>query len=77
MNGCKGKVRHPTRDMADEHIEGLKADGKAGHPKGPPMMPYRCRFCGTWHVGHYRTSEKRKAYNTKAGGMNSGPSTRA
>ena len=45
---CEGKVRHPDRDAALAHIFSLVRKGKA---RGL-MSPYKCRWCGAWHMGH-------------------------
>lgn len=45
---CMGKQRHESQDRAIAHIISLQRAGKIdGH-----MNPYRCGFCGSWHVGH-------------------------
>lgn len=42
-DGCRGKIRHPKRSGALKHIKLLKEPG---------MVPYRCRTCKGWHIGH-------------------------
>lgn len=64
MSACHGKLRHPTRDMADAHIAGLKLTTRE-HPKRQArLVPYLCIWCRQWHVGHTRSSKaiaRRKA----------------
>lgn len=45
---CKGKVRHADQAAAHGALRALNQDkGYQG-----PMNPYRCPFCGGWHIGH-------------------------
>lgn len=46
---CTGKVRHADEHGAKQAIFKLtrKMTGALGH-----MQPYRCSFCGGWHIGH-------------------------
>lgn len=44
-NSCIGKIRHKTSAGAEAHAKELR-------DKGERVWPYRCRFCGGWHVGH-------------------------
>jgi hypothetical protein len=45
--GCEGKHRHPTLEEAQAHIVSLaRSYGARG------LRPYRCKFCGAYHVGH-------------------------
>jgi hypothetical protein len=46
-NACKGKVRHANRENA------MKAIWAARYRDW--MNPYRCTFCGCWHVGRANT----------------------
>jgi hypothetical protein len=50
--GCTGKVRHVSLIAASEAIARLRRDGK--ERKHYELQPYRCRFCGFWHVGNRR-----------------------
>lgn len=44
---CLRKVAHSDRDGAESHAERLNH-----HPyRSGLWVPYRCRFCGRWHVG--------------------------
>lgn len=40
---CDGKVRHESQRFAIVSL--LKS-------KREDMHPYKCQFCGGWHVGH-------------------------
>lgn len=44
---CKGKIRHSEIKPAQVHAKAL----------GWPNFPYKCQFCGGYHVG--RASRKR------------------
>jgi hypothetical protein len=45
---CKGKVRHQGQEQAFAALRSLaRARGLDG-----AMNPYRCPFCGGWHIGH-------------------------
>jgi hypothetical protein len=46
---CEGKVRHST--MAGAWIAARKTDEK--------VRPYKCRWCGSYHVGHPTAQAKR------------------
>lgn len=51
---CKGKVRHPEQGHAHAALRSLVRErGDQG-----AMTPYRCQFCGGWHIGH---TPKRRA----------------
>lgn len=38
---CEGKQHYLTRALANKIV---KRNGK-------PLEPYKCKFCGTWHLG--------------------------
>lgn len=43
---CSDKVKHECEASAVEHVRELVVkDGAA-------MSVYKCRWCGSWHVGH-------------------------
>lgn len=45
---CLGKVRH------DSHVSALGQIAKLRRVQGwSKLRPYRCKFCGHWHIGHY------------------------
>lgn len=46
---CSGKHRHASQADAISHIHSLKSSGRA---RPGVMTPYRCRFCGGFHIGH-------------------------
>lgn len=53
---CTGKVRHDTQEHALVAVRALvkKYAGNIGH-----LSPYRCGFCGGWHVGHTPGRQRR------------------
>jgi hypothetical protein len=53
---CDGKKAHPTREAALDHFYRLVRAGAA--PAG--LSVYRCRFCGSYHVGHAAKVPQRK-----------------
>jgi hypothetical protein len=54
--GCGGKRRHATREDAELEV-GRKV--ARGAPNGA-YNAYRCRSCGSWHVGHRPGSASRR-----------------
>lgn len=48
-HGCQGKHPHATEQAARFHSRELYERGAA---KPGTLNVYRCRFCGTFHVGH-------------------------
>lgn len=44
---CEGKVAHETREAADQAARVLRQ-------RGDVVRPYRCVFCGRWHIGYRR-----------------------
>lgn len=42
-----GKIRHPDREHAHDHLASLKRSGK----RCGETEVYRCGKCGGWHVG--------------------------
>lgn len=46
LAGCAGKEGYPNKGVANLV---LKKVGKGGNVK-----PYKCRFCGEWHIGRTR-----------------------
>lgn len=49
--GCGSKVGHKTKDEAYAEIRAILKRNFLFHR----IHPYRCRYCGKWHVG--RTNE--------------------
>jgi hypothetical protein len=45
--GCTSKAVYLSRREA----RSLVRHGRRGHAG---LHPYRCRFCGSWHLGHAR-----------------------
>lgn len=54
---CSGKHRHASEADAKGHIYQLRASGKT---RAGVLTPYRCSFCGGFHIGHRPGSS---AYN--------------
>ncbi|RJQ22005.1 MAG: hypothetical protein C4560_02990 [Nitrospiraceae bacterium] len=44
---CESKKKYLTLDHAYSHVRLLKK-------KGDIVKPYKCSFCGAWHLGHQR-----------------------
>lgn len=42
---CANKVKHKSKEAAQIAV-------KLAFRKGNCMHPYKCPFCGTWHIGH-------------------------
>lgn len=45
---CTGKQQHETEALATAHLMALVARGATRSS----LKAYKCRYCGTWHVGH-------------------------
>lgn len=39
---CKGKTKHGTLEKAKRAARRMKG-----------LVPYRCRYCGSWHTGNH------------------------
>lgn len=63
MTPCPtGKLAHRTLRAANLHIRGMAIRW------GEPVMPYRCRHCGAFHVGRSKvalTNPKRDAWQAR------------
>lgn len=46
---CKRKRRHDTRDQAEAQLRSLERNRFASTSY---MHAYKCRHCGSWHIGH-------------------------
>lgn len=53
-NGCQKKRAHPTEEAAQAVVwKTLRMNKKnPGHERAGYLMPYRCEFCGQWHIGN-------------------------
>lgn len=49
---CHGKVRHPSREMAVAHVNGLRAAADEHPSRLARLEAYQCPTCHAWHVGH-------------------------
>lgn len=52
MSKCIGKIRHESREAANEHKNQLS------HPN--KLNSYQCDLCSGWHVGHKQQSRKQQ-----------------
>jgi hypothetical protein len=50
---CRNKIRHATRESAEEHLARLANSRN--------MFAYKCLVCGAWHVGHDRVGQRAEA----------------
>ena len=48
-HGCTNKNRYPTRAFANKTLRSLSAVRSTG---GGRVVPYLCKACGSWHLGH-------------------------
>ncbi len=55
---CTGKVRHRDRSAAMATAKRMMSS------KTSWLVPYACRLCGGWHVGH-ATAAARRALNER------------
>lgn len=46
LSGCHGKTRFPSRRAARRRARQIRGTG------GPRFTTYRCRWCGSLHLGH-------------------------
>jgi rubrerythrin len=51
FKSCKKKYKYATREDAQAQINNFGEKG---------FIPYRCNFCGYWHVGHTPVGKKMK-----------------
>jgi len=51
---CSGKVRHPDATAAARTAIALTLTNRRRvfGAFERPVSPYRCSFCGSWHIGH-------------------------
>lgn len=47
---CGRKIGHDSQARAEDAIAMMKFT--KGKLYRPGLVPYRCRHCGKWHVGH-------------------------
>lgn len=53
-NGCRGKVRHPSKAHALANGRQLAARGRdALTNRRLALNAYKCPTCGRWHLGHF------------------------
>lgn len=51
LTGCGGKVVFKNRERAENSRLYQIKIGRRGYSA---VEPYRCKFCGDWHLGHHR-----------------------
>lgn len=52
-NGCRGKVRHQTQEGAFIAAAKMNRKHRLDLAIGVhSVRPYRCQFCGSFHIGH-------------------------
>lgn len=51
---CYNKFKFSSKEKAEEVARKLSKRNKKHEPKEirRPVKPYKCTFCGKWHVGH-------------------------
>ncbi|MDE2105799.1 MAG: hypothetical protein KGL39_51725 [Patescibacteria group bacterium] len=49
-DACQGKARHLTQNAARAAIRHDREH--YGEERMWGVAPYRCSFCGSWHIGH-------------------------
>lgn len=55
MRGCRDKVRHETRDAAQESLDNLLKAGLEHPARAKLLNVYGpCKLCRGFHVGHNR-----------------------
>lgn len=54
---CKRKIRHSSFIQADKHAKGIGDKW---------LLPYKCKYCGGFHVGHANDKLKSKIKKRKA-----------
>jgi predicted Zn-ribbon and HTH transcriptional regulator len=55
---CIGKVKYTSEDDALKSVYHLKRLN-AKNAIVSRISPYKCHFCGSWHVGHLNNNAKR------------------
>lgn len=55
---CTSKVRYKNIKIADKNLRSIKKTGKL---VSPDFKPYKCFFCGGYHLGH---SKYRKPHDS-------------
>ncbi len=58
---CEGKVKHKTQKDALSSLKRKRQKKK--DLLNMKIIPYKCEFCGFWHVGH--TINKQKGVNNE------------
>lgn len=52
---CQGKIQHETEDLAWVAVR-KTCPIKGRHS----LTPYKCQFCGKYHIGHKKILSKRR-----------------
>jgi len=56
-----------SQKEASDTIRRIKKARNSHRPKNIPQRSYRCQYCGSWHLTHYRNYETCKATLRKNG----------
>lgn len=54
---CSGKIGYPSKRAARGIVRVMNQDGR--HRPGGVLEPYKCRACGSWHVGNSYPARRR------------------
>ena len=52
---CEGKEKHPSEAGARAAMQFYQVEGALRSCSG--LVPYQCRFCAHWHLGHGNAPE--------------------
>lgn len=59
MSLC-GKIRHATREDAENHLGMLRDARHEPKRRSNRLVVYQCKRCRGFHVGHQRTPRRKK-----------------
>jgi hypothetical protein len=66
---CERKTTYPDRSVASAVANAANGrPGALGH-NGNVIAPYRCRWCGGWHIGHEPSQRGRSDPDIAARGI--------
>jgi hypothetical protein len=57
---CESKIPVTRREAAHYARTMDTRRRKDTHPRGMTLKPYRCQYCGKWHLGHTLSTSERK-----------------
>lgn len=61
---CRNKVAHDSQEAAVRAIRNMRYDTR---PDAGELVPYHCRDCGRFHVGHAPADVRRAIAARRAG----------